>query len=313
MKVLVGGLLRNGESAVGRITQLAADLGRELGDVVVHVFENNSTDNTPALLLQAAREQANLLVRCEEWDVDAFRESGKARTWDNRCCRLELIAEARNRLLDWMRESVLADDDRLVMIDWDFATTPPIDALVRWVRELPGDLDGVFANGADRSGHYYDLYELRTAEHPLGPEIMGERFWTSRARRRALQRAIRPGEPPRPCLSAFGGLAIYRAGAVGDSRYSPYPTPELHDFYTDLFTAQPDHPEVRRIRRVKVKTHYRGALLGAYLFDDVIFYRNNSGYNFPIAAEHVNLHLAMRARGKGRFVIAPDLSYTWGQ
>ena len=311
MRVLVGGLLRNGEAAVGRITQLALDLQREFGDVIVHVFENNSTDDTPALLMQAAREQPNLFVRCEVWDLNAFRESGKARTWDNGCCRLELIAEARNRLLDWMRESALADDDRFVMIDWDFATAPPIDALVRWIRELPEDLDAVFANGTDRRGRYYDLYELRTAEHPLGPEVMGDRFWTSRARKRALHRVIDPGNPPVPCLSAFGGLAIYRAGAVGGCRYSPYPTPELHDFYTDLFTARPGHREVRRLRREKVTTHHRGALLGAYLFDDVIFYRNNSGYNFPIAAEHVNLHLAMRANGRGRFVIAPDLGYTW--
>lgn len=311
MRVLVGGLLRNGEAAVGRITQLAVDLEREFTDVIVHVFENNSTDNTPALLLQAAREQPNLLVRSEVWDLDAFRESGKARTSDNGCCRLELLAEARNRLLDWMRKSARSDDDRLVMIDWDFATAPSIDTLARWIRELPEDLDGVFANGADRHGHYYDLYELRTAEHPLGPEIIGDRFWTSRARKRTLHRAIGPGDPPVPCLSAFGGLAIYRAGAVGSCRYSPYPTPELHNFYTDLFAAQPRHREVRRVRREKVTTHYRGALLGAYLFDDVIFYRNNSGYNFPIAAEHVNLHLAMRARGRGRFVIAPDLGYTW--
>ena len=311
MRVLVGGLLRNGEAAVGRITQLAVDLEREFTDVIVHVFENNSTDNTPALLLQAAREQPNLLVRSEVWDLDAFRESGKARTSDNGCCRLELLAEARNRLLDWMRKSARSDDDRLVMIDWDFATAPSIDTLARWIRELPEDLDGVFANGADRHGHYYDLYELRTAEHPLGPEIIGDRFWTSRARKRTLHRAIGPGDPPVPCLSAFGGLAIYRAGAVGSCRYSPYPTPELHNFYTDLFAAQPRHREVRRVRREKVTTHYRGALLGAYLFDDVIFYRNNSGYNFPIAAEHVNLHRAMRARGRGRFVIAPDLGYTW--
>jgi len=125
VRVLVGGLLRNGEAAVGRITQLALDLQREFGDVIVHVFENNSTDDTPALLMQAAREQPNLFARCEVWDINAFRESGKARTWDNGCCRLELIAEARNRLLDWMRESALADDDRFVMIDWDFATAPP--------------------------------------------------------------------------------------------------------------------------------------------------------------------------------------------
>jgi len=69
VRVLVGGLLRNGEAAVGRITQLALDLQREFGDVIVHVFENNSTDDTPALLMQAAREQPNLFARCEVWDI----------------------------------------------------------------------------------------------------------------------------------------------------------------------------------------------------------------------------------------------------
>jgi Cryptococcal mannosyltransferase 1 len=305
----MGGLLRNGEEAIEQILGFIDEAERRIPGLEVHVFENNSSDRTPELLEEAVRERSHLRVRSEVWDLDEFREASKARTWDNKPCRIELISEARNRLLDWMREDGLSADDRVVIVDWDFLRPPPLEPLVRAVAELPDEAAAVFANGVGSAGRYYDLYELRTAEYPLGPELMGDRFWTSRRRRRALGRVIDPAEPPIEVYSAFGGLGIYRAEALEGCRYSPYPTPELHAFYTERLSEDPSNPEIRRVRRGKPEKVRNGALLGAYLFDDELFYVNNSGFNFPIAAEHVNLHLSMRARGRGKLFILPDLPY----
>jgi Cryptococcal mannosyltransferase 1 len=308
-RVVMGGLLRDGELSFGEIVEFIDAARQELPRLDVHVFENNSADRTPELLQAAAAERTFLHVRTENWDLDEFRERSKARTWDNKYCRVELIAEARNRLLDWMREGGLTAEDRVVIIDWDFAAPPPLEPLAKQILEVPLGIDGLFANGVDRVGRYYDLYELRTSQHALGPELLGDRFWSSRRRRRALARVISPEEQPIECYSAFGGLAIYRADALNGCRYSPYPTPELHAFYRERLREDPENREIRYLRRMKPEKIHRGALLGAHLFDDELFYRNNSGFNFPIAAEHVNLHLAMRTRGRGNFFIAPSLPY----
>lgn len=303
----MGGLLRNGEETIDQILGFIDEAERRIPGLEVYVFENNSSDRTPELLEQGARERPHLRVRSEVWDLDEFREGSKARTWDNKPCRIELISEARNRLLDWMREDGLGD--RVVIVDWDFLRPPPLDPLMQAITELPDEAAAVFANGVGSTGRYYDLYELRTAEHPLGPELMGDRFWTSRRRRRSLGRVIDPAEPPIEVYSAFAGLGIYRAEALEGCRYSPYPTPELHAFYRERLSEDPSNREIRRVRRGKPEKLRKGALLGAYLFDDELFYFNNSGFNFPIAAEHVNLHLSMRAREHGKLFILPELSY----
>ena len=305
----MGGLLRDGEETLDRVLAFIDEAHRELPDLEAFIFENNSRDRTPELLAEAARERPHLHVRSETWDLDEFREASKARTWDNRPCRIELISEARNRLLDWMREVGFGAGDRVVIVDWDFLRPPPIAPLTRAIAELPDEADAVFANGVGATGRYYDLYELRTAEHPLGPELLGDRFWTSRRRRRALGRVIDPAEPPIEVHSAFAGLGVYRAEALEGCRYSPYPTAELHAFYKEIFNRDPRNSEVRQVRRRKVAKVQKGALLGTYLFDDELFYVNNSGFNFPIAAEHVNLHISMRARGHGKLFILPALPY----
>jgi hypothetical protein len=308
-RVFMGGLLKDGEDSVTGLAGFLDALRGELPELRGYVFENNSRDRTAELLRENAAERPHLNVRSETWDSDAFRERSKARTWDNKPCRLELISEARNRLLDWIREDGLAAGDRVAIIDWDFRAPPPLEALVRNIREIPETTAAVFANGVDSAGRYYDLYELRTKEHPFGPELIGDRFWTSRRRRRDLARVIDPAEPPIEVYSAFAGLAIYRAEALEGCRYSPYPTADLDSFYKERLSEDPDNREARRVRRGKVEKVQDGALMGAHLFDEQLFYLNNSGYNFPIAAEHVNLHLAIRARGRGRLLIVPSLQY----
>jgi hypothetical protein len=308
-RVFMGGLLRDGEETLGGVLGFIDDAREALPQLEAYVFENNSIDRTPELLERAVSERSHLHVRSETWDLDEFRERSKARTWDNKPCRIELISEARNRLLDWMREDGISAGDRVVIVDWDFLRPPPLEPLVDVIAELPGGADAVFANGVGSTGRYYDLYELRTKDHPLGPELMGDRFWSSRRRRRALGRVIDPGEPPIEVYSAFAGLAVYRGDALEGCRYSPYPTQELDDFYKERLREDGDNAEVRRVLRGKPEKVRKGALLGAHLFDAELFYLNNSGFNFPIAAEHVNLHLAMRARGRGKLFILPGLPY----
>ena len=309
MKTLIGGLIQNGEAAVPGIAAFAEEACSALGDAKVFVFENNSSDATPARLAQISERDGRINVRSEQWDLPAFRDQAVGRTFDNKPCRIELIAEARNRLLEWMLGNCPEGDHRIVMIDWDFASSPSVQKLAKWVQEMPDGVDGVFANGIDSSGKYYDLYELRTERFPFGPELAGDSFWNSRSRNRELRRRIKSDEPPVAVISAFGGMGIYRADAIRGCRYSALPTPALHDFYIGELERRANSREVRRLTKLASKTHHEGAMLGCEWFSDGVLYRNNSGYAFPVCAEHVNLHMDMRARKRGNFLIAPDLVY----
>ena len=104
-----------------------------------------------------------------------------------------------------------------------------------------------------------------------------------------------------PVISAFGGLAIYRAHIIRGCNYSADVTDTLHEFYSSLQVVDPTP-----------KTHIDGCSLGIYLKDKKIFYKNNSGYNYPVAAEHVNFHLEIRKKGFTNMFICPFLYYYWG-
>jgi hypothetical protein len=309
VKTLIAGVIQNREAAVPGIAKFTEEACPALGDAEVFVFENNSNDRTAARLAQVAELDSRINVRSEQWDLNAFRDEADGRTLENKPCRIELIAEARNKLLEWMLAYCPEGDHRIVMIDWDFASPPSVQKLAKWVREMPDEVDGIFANGIGSSGHYYDLYELRTDRYPFGPELAGNAFWNSRSRNRALRRRIKPDEAPFTVISAFGGLGVYRADSIRDCRYSAVPTAALHNFYTGELERSANSREVRRLTKLASKTHYEGAMLGCEWFSDGIFYRNNSGYAFPVCAEHVNLHMEMRARKRGNFLIAPDLIY----
>ena len=294
------------------MAEFVARVGEHMPEVEAFVYENNSTDETAAALMAAATKEPRLRVWSETWDLEAFRDSSPARTVANGPCRIALIAEARNRLLDWIRECRPHVDDRIVLVDWDFQTPPSVNALCRWLLDLPDSMDAVFANGVGPDGRYYDLYEIRTDDFPFGPEIVGDFFWHDRQRERRLGGVIPVDSDPIRVFSAFGGLGIYRPDALDAARYSAYPTQALHDFYLPLLTG-PGVPKKRQSRRGRrLGTHYEGVAIGQFLFGEEVFYRNNSGYNYPVAAEHVNLHMEMRSKGRGRFFIAPDLVYFKG-
>jgi hypothetical protein len=223
---------------------------------------------------------------------------------------MESIANARNNLLEMMAAHGYTDDDLIILFDSDIREAMPVDPLLRLIRDFPSDADGIFANGLSaRNDRYYDMYALRFLHGPHGskglegPELRGDEFWETLPQIKITERT--------PVVSAFGGLAIYRGYCLKHNSYSVLPTKDLDRLYKSIL------PESEK----QVETHYKGSLLGAYLFGEGpydasrslnpsdIFYRNNSGYNFPVVCEHGTFHATMTMRGQGRFFIDPELLY----
>ena len=300
-KIILGGIVKNIQSSIRVILPFFEELKVKIPQLEIFLYENSSNDSTKEFLDFIQKTFEWIHVKCEDLSNSFFLERGNARTWDNKPCRIEMIAYARNQLIEMVEAKNLSRNDFFILMDLDMKIPPSIEQIEFVIKNYPNNVDVLFANGLHSSGRYYDGYELRTEEYPFGPEILGEEFW-SKTHMDKILRKIEINEPPVPVVSAFGGLAIYRGVVFKGCRYSADVTDELHEFYlTKELPKDNKNPT----------THNEGILLGCYLKDDIIFYKNNSGYNYPVCAEHVNFHLQIRKKGYKSMYICPFLHYYW--
>jgi len=291
-------------------------------------YENNSDDGTAHELMKWAKEMPDqVMVMCETFTREEELARGVARTFDNKPCRMEQIAHARNRLLEMLESDTVphanANAKYVVMIDMDNPVPFPSSAIIRCIARDPDGFDALVCNGLNPMGYMYDFYAYRDAQFPFGPEIMREAFWSGQHqyhvqtsihnktlfhRRQLIQN---PGMLPYITIgSGFNGLCIFRRDAIRGVRYSAIPTPEMNAEYEAMKVIPP--------LSKNAKTHVDGATVGMYLFpkDGVnnangIFYFHNSGYNFPVVCEHVPFFAGMRAKNHRRIYLCTDLVWNW--
>lgn len=300
-KIIFGGVVKNIEKSIPVILQFFQNLKEKINQLEIFLYENNSTDSTKEFLEFLQKKYEWIHVKCEDLPNSFFFERGNARTWDNKPCRIQMIAHARNQLLEMIKPNNLSRNDFFIQMDLDISIPPHIEEIEFVLKNYPNEVDVLFANGLHSSGKYYDGYELRTEEYPFGPEILGEQFW-SKTHMDTILKRIEPTDPLIPVISAYGGLAIYRGDVFKDCKFSDDVTDELHEYYlTKELPLDNKNPT----------THNEGVLLGCYLKDDKIFYKNNSGYNYPVCAELVNFHLQIRKKGFKNMYICPFLHYYW--
>ena len=298
MRVVLGGIVRNIERNSSQILKFIYSLKQELPQLEVCLYENNSSDSTKDFLNSIQNEF--IQIQCENYEESFFLNSFPGRTYTNEGCRIHKIAFARNQLLKMIEAKNLSSEDFVIMMDLDINNPPDIKAISYVINNFPKEVHVLFANGIQHNGHYYDGYEFRSEELPYGPEILGETFWSDTHMAKIQHKYTMENGFIR-VISAFGGLAIYKAHVIKDCVYSADVTDTLHEFYSSLPIVDPNP-----------KTHIDGCSLGVYLKDKKIFYKNNSGYNYPVAAEHVNFHLEIRRKGFTNMFICPFLYYYWG-
>ena len=102
--IILCGVCKNTAGTVPVIRAAFEELASKAGVPCWAVFyENNSDDGTAAELMKwAAEAPGQVIVRCEKFTREEELSRCVARTCDNRPCRIEQIAFARNRLLDML-------------------------------------------------------------------------------------------------------------------------------------------------------------------------------------------------------------------
>lgn len=289
-KILICGVCKNVEAALDSTIKNIEELGSRFKDYQVIIYENNSTDKTVEILRRWASENRHVLILSEQLSQEDFKKMGaRCLSYDGKPSRMELIARARNIVLEQARSPQYHDFRYLLMADLDFKDVWPIREILKTVRSKR-KWDCVSANGIGPEGFYYDHFALRDAKHPLGPELIGQSWWYGAPNKLKLQK-----KRWHSVYSAFGGLAIYKRVKILACSYSGACTEDLKKDYTNILSnISEDSYYLQKFRQ--------------QFGNGPIQFQNNSGYyEFPVCCEHVTLHASMRLKGYSRMYINPNM------
>lgn len=308
MTIYLAGIAQNLGERFLHFEAFAMEFLAAFPEAHVYIYENNSTDNTKKMLqLWQRLDERRIHIQLEDIPEKVFLEQGQATSMNNTACRMEKIASARNKLMVMMEEDGMGtqEQDIVVMFDPDIPCPLSADILIHHCRNFPNDMDAFFANGLSQRGNYYDATAYYDCYNPFGMELLPEKF-IFQQKYKSVIRQIPRTAPPIPVYSAFGGIGVYRGKCIRGLRYSGVVTEDLHKHFLNI--KKIGHPWAAELPQ-KPQTHIDGALQGIYLFDKELFYRNNSGYNYPVICEHVPFHASMIARGHSRLFVMPSLVY----
>jgi hypothetical protein len=199
LSVAILALMRDLERQVGHACSAMEAIGRMFSDYLLCVFENDSCDATPAQLHQWAaadpqrRRAESAKLGWEKWGPVADGRRGEQMAcYRNRCRTMALATGPRDLY-------IVLDAD---LYGWSLEGIQ--HSLSHW-----GQFDVMASNGLVYWGTVlqYDSWTWR------------EDNWDPVPMSYVHQRVYRRGDPLLPVLSAFGGMALYRATAFEAAEY----------------------------------------------------------------------------------------------
>ncbi len=300
-KAIICGTCKNVEKPLPAVIQSIEKIGVLFSDYKVFIYENNSTDNTVSILNKWAERNSNVDITSESFSKEELYSLAISHTFENVPFRTEIIAYGRNIVMKKALESHLDDYTYVFMLDMDFANGYSIKGICDSLTQMI-EWDAIFANGIDRQGKYYDQYALRDGVMPLGPELLGNEWWSSLA---THSLNLNKKNQLKAVYSAFGGLGIYKRNSIKDCYYSGTVTDELEIFVKNFISSNTNHWQVLKYLNEDKSTH---SLIRISNSDDAINWRINSGgYDFPVCCEHVTFHAMMINRGHDKMFINPKM------
>lgn len=302
-KVLICGVCKNVEPFLQNDVQNIEELGNHFENYYAVICENNSNDRTSSILANWAKLNDHVMIISEYLSQEQLMDGALCHDWQGNPSRMELIARARNRVLEVIKRPQFDDFDFVIMADLDFSCRWPINEIVNTIQNRGHeDWDCVTANGMQR-GIYYDRYAFRDHNFPFGPELLGEPWWQN------LERTPYQfhGDQWVPVYSAFGGLAIYKRKSILQSSYDGHVTDDQKLMVKSiLISLGGNHPEVQKY--LNLIGHDGSTSLENI---PIVFQLNSGYYHFPTCCEHVTLHASMFLHGYNRIFINPQMMMSY--
>lgn len=271
----------------------------EKGKIII--YENNSKDNTKDIL-NTYKDNDKILVISEDIDSETIKKNSRIWTYteitgSDHPCRIEMICNARNKVLDEINKEEYNEYTYIIWIDMDSSGFS-----VKGIEnsfEYKKDWDVVYANGIEKWGSYYDTYALRTRDKPFGPEIIGEYFWKNPSKIN-----MRYNGELIPVYSAFGGIGIYKKEVFKNYRFDCIVNDQIELFYEKFLKENEVVDDIKNIIENPDKKFPNGYKSSK----SNIFWKANSGYDKPVVCEHVCFNLSLINDGY-RIFINPLMIY----
>ena len=321
-QVLICGVCRNVESRLEKTKMIMESIGNLFEDYRILVYENNSIDKTPEILLAWAQANSKIWVKSEtlsKEELEAIIVNVKS---DGTFFGPECIARARNIVLQEALSPIYANFPYLIWMDMDFVRFPDLGGFLDTFHSSQ-EWDAVFAYGVDPANIYWDWYAFRDAKYPLGSELLGMDWWYMEKRLTLTKQ-----NSWYPVYSAFGGCGIYKKASIQGCRYSGLASADL-EIHAKKLLEEKEHPQVLKYLRFnahlegiyqieEAKPHLLSILnpqIGIILHNnpDALIWRMSSFVNqYPSVCEHVPFHASMIVRGHDKLYINPKLIFRYG-
>jgi len=226
-RVVITGLIRDGESRIPNIKRNIAALTQHFAQYAVLIVENDSKDQTRPLLLEWTQEDPNIKVlgcgvNAGSCALNLPRTEGHSMQRN----RIVKMAYLRNLYLDYVLRNY-PYFDYLIVIDLDLFGYPYADGIADSFYYLSTNrkINGIAANGLLMSDEgrffYYDPFAYRPLGRKLDFDTEDEKNkWDKEVFANAYPKV---GSGIMQVLSAFAGLAIYRIPDIllNNARYFP--------------------------------------------------------------------------------------------
>lgn len=206
--ILIAALARDCNNSIIRNVPKIELLRKEFKESHVIIIENDSKDGTKETLKRwKERSEGVDTIMNDFGTVTIPEKSEKISNPGSSNYRISKMASYRNMYMDYARKADF-DIDYLIVMDIDIDDFS-VEGVVKSIKNAPDDWGALFANGNkifnDKLKSYYDYF----AYVPYGNKTLSMRYNDMFFQARKIRNALKNNEYVK-CISAFGGLAVYK-------------------------------------------------------------------------------------------------------
>lgn len=323
-KVLVCGVCKNIGREIKHSIRIMEKIGELFEDYRIIIYENNSTDHTDHLLCKHQVLNPKIFALCEHMSTSTLNALTVNRLSNGDYFKTELIAYARNKVLDIAFSPTYEQYSHIIWMDMDFILEPNY-AGIEEVFTSDKEWDAVFAYGVDPYYKYWDWYAFRDHRCPIGPELLDMYWW-----KLPKQLILDQKNDWYPVYSAFGGCGIYKKSSIENCYYSGLVTSDLA-LFTQKIIEEYKNSNIHVQKYIHDKNNTKKYVTIAdcspklpaitdphtgiriHTDCDIVWKMNSFTNRYPVACEHVPFHASMILNGHNKLFINPRLVFHYGR
>lgn len=230
--ILIAALARDCKKAIIKNIPKIEILRKEFISSHVVIIENDSKDGTKDILKQWEKQSEGVKAIMNNFGTITISKSSESILHPGSSLhRISKMTKYRNMYMDYAK-NVDFRIDYLITIDIDIEDFSPTD-IIKCIKDAPNDWGGLFANGRTYYYHiskYFDMFAFLPSN---SNEVIN--FKNMITNNHILEKLLRQHKFVE-CISAFGGIGIYKWDLIKDLHYETHPNKN-----SKIFEMQCEH------------------------------------------------------------------------